>query len=210
MRVRPWPLASSAALAVLCALTGPSLAAGSAAGGVRTPAEAAGLVLDQVLAVDRVAESPSLSPAADLLAIELHRRAEDGRAVLRASFLSLSPVDLPALLAADAAAGRPRSVALRIEAPGLAAMAQLRREADGRWRAEAVPGGDKRPAGEWFTLPGDPDAVYLDLPTDPAGATGPWPLAVSTAPVMRIPAMARPGVVNCIAPSKAADRSSTC
>ncbi len=175
MRARPRPLlylcaVPLCALAVLmAAATSPTLAA------TTTPARAAGLVLQQVLAVDRVAESPALAPAADLLAIELHRRESDGRSVLRVSFLALDPADVPSLLAAQAAAGDPDAVRLAIAAPGLAQEAVLVRDGD-RWLAQA----DKRPGSGWFTVPGDADAVYLDLPNDPAASGAAWPVTVTT------------------------------
>lgn len=180
MRIRPWPSATIAALVSLCILSSLSLAATSAKPAPVAPARAAGLVLEQVLAVDRVGEAPGLAPAADLLAVELYRREADRRAVLRVSFLALAPAGVRSLLAADAAAGRPQAVTLDVEAPGLAAAAVLRRERDGNWRAEAASDGDKRPAATWFAVPGDPDAVYLELATDPAAAGRPWPLAVTT------------------------------
>ncbi len=175
MRARPWPLR----FACLCAgllLCLPAFAATS-------PAQRAGLVLEQVLAVDRVAESLTLAPAADLLAVELYHRTSDRAPVLRVSFLSLAPSGLPSLVAADAAAGHPSLVQLTVSAPGVAAAATLRRDGD-RWLAEQAGGaGDeqaKRAGGTWFTVDGDPDALYLVLPADPALAGGPWPVAITT------------------------------
>lgn len=173
MRARPWPLAVSACLAL--SLAHPCLAAPA------TPAAAAGLALEQVLAVDRVAGDIDLSPGADILAVELHRRAADGRAVLRISFLALDAQGLPSLVAAEAAAGRPRTATVAVEAPGLATSLAMRRDGEGRWLAQDVAGGGKRGTGGWFTVPGDPDALYLLLDADPAASGGNWPVAVTTA-----------------------------
>jgi len=63
MRVRPW-LSIVVCLPVVC-----QLAVALPLAAAAQPARDAGLVLQQVLAVDRVAESVSLTPAADLLAM---------------------------------------------------------------------------------------------------------------------------------------------
>jgi hypothetical protein len=186
MRARRWPL-----IAARRHLTGPFPACLSAVvlssfvlpvAAQAQPAREAGLVLQQVLAVDRVAESVSLTPAADLLAMELHRRESTGQPVLRISFLALDPAGLPSLLAAHAAAGRPDEVRLDVSAPGLASAATLR-QVDGRWLAVAdgSAGQDKRPGSAWFTVAGDPDALYLELATDAADGATPWQVAVTTA-----------------------------
>lgn len=140
------------------------------------PASSAGLVLQQVLAVDRVAESTALTPAADLLSLALLKREADGRAVLRIGFLALEAGGVPSLLAAHAAAGRPDEVRVDIAAPGLNAAAALRQD-HGRWLADQ----DKRPGSPWFSVPGDPDALYLELPHDPAASGQAWPVTVTTA-----------------------------
>jgi hypothetical protein len=164
MRVRSWSLL----VVCLCAVALPLPAAAQ-------PARDAGLVLQQVLAVDSVGESVSLTPAADLLALELYRRAATGQPVLRLSFLALDPAGLPSLLAAQAAAGRPDAVRLNVTAPGLASSATMQ-QVDGRWLADQ----DKRPGSPWFTVAGDPDALYLGLPADAADGVTPWPVAVVT------------------------------
>lgn len=165
MRARPWPL-----LGICLCLT-------FMTGSVEArPSRDAGLVLQQVLAVDRVGESAALAPAADLLAVELHRREADGRAILRISFLALDARDVPSLLAAQAAAGRPTEVRVDVGAPGLATGTALHQEG-GRWLADQ----DKRQGSSWFTVPGDPDALYLELAADPAATGQPWPVTVTTA-----------------------------
>jgi len=170
MCVRPWTFLGLC----LLALTASAVAQAQ-------PAREAGLVLQQVLAVDRVAESASLTPGADLLAMELYRRGANGQPVLRVSFLALDPAGLPSLLAAHAAAGRPDEVRLDVNAPGLAATANLR-QVGGRWLAEqdGLAGQDKRPGSPWFTVPGDPDALYLDVAADAVDGLTPWQVSVTT------------------------------
>lgn len=163
---------AAGAMVFLAAL---SLAAAAAAV-PSSPAQRAGLVLRQVLAVDAVGESASLPPAADVLAVELYGRGADGPSVLRVSFLSLAPREVPSLVAAQAAAGAPAMVTVSVAAPGLEVAATLR-ERDGRFAAEA----DKRDGAGWFTVPGDPDALYLPLGAGPAAAAGgAWPVTVTT------------------------------
>ena len=164
MRFRSRPLIC----VCLCVLMAPLMADANAA----LPA---GLVLQQVLAVDRVAESTALTPAGDLLSLMLFHREADGRAVLRISFLALEDLGVPSLTAAHAAAGRPTEVRLDIAAPGLSAAAALHQD-QGRWLADQ----DKRPGSPWFSVPGDPDALYLELSHDPAASGQPWPITVTT------------------------------
>ncbi len=171
MRARPWPLLF--ACLTVCAVLAPGARAQT------SPARQAGLKLDQILAVDRVGEALTLAPAADLLAAELYHRASDQAPVLRVSFLSLSPEGMPSLLAAEAAAGRPASVRVTVDAPGVQAAATLRREGD-RWLADLPADAAKRDGASWFTVAGDPDALYLVLPADPAKAGGPWPVTIGT------------------------------
>ena len=118
-----------------------------------------------VLAVDEVGTQAGLSPAADLLAVELGHRRDNGRAVLRFSFLSLAQ-DVPGDLArAFVAAGRPGSIQVTVTEDGsrsrpLAAF-RLDRGSD-RYSLVA----DKA-AASLLTFPADPDAIYLELEEDP-------------------------------------------
>ena len=149
-------------------------------------AAAAGPVGDitwqSVLAVDEVGQTANLSPAADLLAVELGHHRLSGQAVLRFSFLSLSE-DVPGRLAeAFVAAGRPRAISIQVQDTPVGSkvartLADFEMTAAGT-RYEAVAARNSS-AGLW-TSPGDPDAIYLDLPTDPT-TTGPgWSVAIST------------------------------
>ncbi|MBK8166860.1 MAG: hypothetical protein IPK64_13035 [bacterium] len=173
MRARPWPLALYAALALILAVP-----AGAAP---VSPAQTSGLVLLGVLGVDRVGEDTGLAPSADLLALELYRQESGARAVLRLSFLALAPQGVPSLMAAEAAAGRPGETVVSVRAPGLEVTTALRRADDGRWVLPVVANGDKRSGAAWYTVPGDPDAIYLPLDVDPAQGGDPWPVSVRTA-----------------------------
>jgi hypothetical protein len=131
-----------------------------------------------VLAVDEVGQTNGLSPAADLLAVELGHRRDNGRAVLRFSFLALNE-DVPGNLArAFVAAGRPEAIEVEVREEGsrsrpLAAFAI--RSTDRQYTLAAA---DKA-AGNLFVLPADPDAIYLVLEDDPV-LTGATTFAIST------------------------------
>jgi hypothetical protein len=167
-------LRSAFLVLVACALA-PSFAAA-------TPAT----VVRQVLAVDRVGESPDLCPAADLLAVEWRTRESDGADVLRLSFLSLRE-DAPGGLArAFVASGRPAEVAVTVQARSAKAAAPapatLRLVRGGRAYAAQPPAdAGKALAREVFTVDGDPDAIYVVLAEDFRPGDGPWSLDVTTA-----------------------------
>ncbi len=119
-----------------------------------------------VLAVDAVGRDAGLSPAADLLAVELGHRRDTGQAVLRFSFLSLRE-DVPGDLArAFVASGRPAviDIAVRQEGSKARSLAEfsLRRD-DRTFGLDAA----AKAAGTVFTDPADPDAIYLALAEDP-------------------------------------------
>ena len=119
-----------------------------------------------VLAVDAVGRDAGLSPAADLLAVELGHRRDTGQAVLRFSFLSLRE-DVPGDLArAFVASGRPAviDIAVRQEGSKARSLAEfsLRRD-DRAFGLDAA----AKAAGTVFTDPADPDAIYLALAEDP-------------------------------------------
>ncbi len=122
-----------------------------------------------VLGVDEVGVVPGLSPAADLLSVELLKDQQTGRDVLRLGFLSLgskAPANLrrqlevsgPVILTIDditnsrtpmkLAQGTLQPTGARFELP----MAQ-----------------SKAISGSLWVLPEDPDAVYLTLPQDFVG-----------------------------------------
>jgi hypothetical protein len=136
-----------------------------------------------VLAVDAVGRTAALSPAADLLAVELGHRIDTGQAVLRFSFLSLSE-DVPGALArAFVAADRPRRITVRVEdtpdkaaAPRALAAFELL-PAAARYETAAVA---KAAGTRVWTDPADPDAIYVDLPAGTAAKGTPWQVAITT------------------------------
>ncbi len=143
------------------------------------------IVWTATLAVDGVGRTPALSPAADVLAVELGRDTGTGQSVLRLSFLSLTE-NVPGDLArAFVAAGRPQAITIAVtdemgdgakRVPHTLAGFSL---ATGRGRYEVI-AADKAGSARVWTTPGDPDAVYLDLPADPATADGPWRVSIRT------------------------------
>jgi hypothetical protein len=124
----------------------------------------------EVLVVDRVGVTPGLSPAADVLAVEV-RAFDGGESALRVSFLSLDPAAPGGLGAAFAAAGD-AAVVLEITAersgasPQLLARTELVRTGS-RYAPRVEPG--TASAAAW-TTPDDPDAVYVTLPAALAAA----------------------------------------
>lgn len=136
----------------------------------------------QVLMVDGVGDR-NLDPAADILSVSLLPQ-EQGTARLRVSFLSLQGGELAFLGGSGREKGGPARVSLQVRAG---------REGDLRsaGRADLVPAGGyfrleagAAASGPWRQLPDDRDALYLDLPADPArDATpaDPWHVEISVA-----------------------------
>lgn len=126
--------------------------------GTATAAE--GWIAESVIAVDRVAESEGLSPAADLLSVTVVREEGTGRPALRVAFLTLredAPGTLRDRFAAAGAAGVQLQIAGAAAGAKSASLATATLEPqDGRWRTAAK-------ATAFFTLPDDPDALYLPL-----------------------------------------------
>ncbi len=137
-----------------------------------------------VLAVDSVGQTEALSPAADLLAVELGHHRETGQAVLRFSFLALSE-DVPGGLArAFVAADRPRSIGVLVQDSWQAGKQTSRTLADFTLVTEAsrytALASEKTVAARLWSDPADPDAIYLDLPEDPTATSTPWNVTVTT------------------------------
>ncbi len=144
-----------------------------------------------VLKVDEVGAQPGLSPAADLLSVELRHDQATGRDVLRLGFLSLgqgAPADLRRQL------DQGGSVSLAVDdvtrpASVVNLAAGVLQPGGERYRLR--PGVDKTSAGGFWTAADDPDAVYLILPDgllDGRGAGAPLRLAVSARSGAGLPA----------------------
>ncbi|MCB1185237.1 hypothetical protein KDM41_17590, partial [bacterium] len=138
----------------------------------------AAFVSDEVLLVDGVG-APGLSPAADLLSVQLGHDTADGRPVLRCSFLSLS-ADVPGGLArAFVASGRPRSVGLAVSGAPAGQPQRALAAVDLVSRGARFELDDPAKNGRVWTDPADPDAIFIGLDEDPA-ATGSWRFTVAT------------------------------
>lgn len=137
-------------------------------------------VSEAVLAVDEVGRTAGLSPAADLLSVELGVSRATGQALLRFSFLALADQVPGALGQAFGAADASDGIAIQVQAARkgetpvtLAAFPLV--------RAGSVYGVDlaaRTGSAALSTDPADPDALYLTLPADLGGA---WELSIRTA-----------------------------
>ncbi len=135
-----------------------------------------------VLKVDGVGVVPGLSPAADLLSVELLNDPQTGQDVLRLSFLSLghqAPPNLAHLLKAGGLVAVTVDDITNPAARTTLAQGNLQKAGE-QYQLQAAAG--KTNAGGLWALADDPDAVYLTLPRGLVGGRtmkNPLRLAVS-------------------------------
>lgn len=146
-----------------------------------TASAGTGLELRSVLVVDGVGVVDSLSPAADVLSLTLYRDAGIDRDVLRIAFLSLgrqAPPDLKAALASASAAPVELIVTDRSSPSGALLGKAILNFRGSVYVPTEIPGDKARPGAVW-TVPADPDALYLTLPRGMAdGADSANPLRI--------------------------------
>ncbi len=136
--------------------------------------------LIEVLAVDDLSETESLSPAADLLSVGIYQAKNSGKAYLRISFLSLRE-EVPGQLAhAFVKAGRPAQIKVTVrDLKDERVLASLPLQ---RTQGVFLPAADKGVA-TLQRFASDPDAVYLPVPRDVvsnATAADPWRISLSS------------------------------